>query len=311
MNVNREYEDYKNKLRIGYWNYCDKYSISSNMFMQPENRDERAPIFINEKRNKNILKNEDTAKDMNDLTHSISKHIYFGNMNSSQAIAINIFGNLKYLDKLHLLEKLKCDDGITPLFIKTTPIICKFEHKPKNLSEQKQPTSVDVFFDGDYRIAVECKFTENIVGKCKQAEKKICDGNYNPCILTKKKAKYWDYIPSVFDWKTEELIGKTCPFNETYQLVRNILAVTVNGDIVEPDKAHVVMVYDERNPHFKCGGRGMKSWCTTKNALKTECKNILQKCSWQQIIEAITVDRDLNWLVKELEEKYGLLSCEK
>jgi len=52
-----------------------------------------------------------------------------------------------------------------------------------------------------------------------------------------------------------------------YQLVRNLLAVSVPSDAMPSGAGHVVLVHDERNPAFQAGGKGYTAYEETRNAL--------------------------------------------
>lgn len=64
------------------------------------------------------------------------------------------------------------------------------------------------------------------------------------------------------------------------------------------------MVYDERNPAFQEGGKGLISFEFTRQALLEP--KMLRKCSWQQILGTMRTKGDLAWLTEELDAKYGL-----
>jgi hypothetical protein len=88
-------------------------------------------------------------------------------------------------------------------------------------------------------------------------------------------------------------------------LVRNVLAVAVDADgSPNSDAGHAVLVYDDRNPDFSEEGRGMMAWKTCKQMLNYP--NLLQKCSWQELARAISLDSDMEWLAESLREKYGI-----
>jgi hypothetical protein len=77
-------------------------------------------------------------------------------MNSSQALAQTVFGNLAIYDYLYCLSELRADEGMD-LFGKVRISSDNFsmEHKIYYLGEPR-PTSLDGYFSGEYRIAIEC-----------------------------------------------------------------------------------------------------------------------------------------------------------
>ncbi|TET51218.1 MAG: hypothetical protein E3J64_07250 [Anaerolineales bacterium] len=184
---------------------------------------------------------------------------------------------------------------------------------------EPRPTSLDGYFDGDYRVAIECKFTETDVGSCSRPRLKPGDSNYERdhcvgdysrqrgrterCSLTEIGVRYWRHVPSLFSWPSDTDLS-TCPLNKNYQLVRNILAVGVGIDgRASPARGHVALVYDERNPAFTDGGDGYAAYSETRHALREP--GMLRRCSWQRIIQHIRHKRYLPWLTEDLALKYG------
>ncbi|MBE0555952.1 MAG: hypothetical protein IH628_01860 [Proteobacteria bacterium] len=70
------------------------------------------------------------------------------------------------------------------------------------------------------------------------------------------------------------------------------------------DEGHVVLVYDERNPAFREGGKGHMAYEETKDALREP--ESLRKCTWQQISQAIRRERCMSWLSDQLVAKYEI-----
>jgi hypothetical protein len=206
---------------------------------------------------------------------------------------------LKYYGKLGILASLKDEYG-NQVFPEAGTAECQLEYTVKYLGEKSVGrTSVDVLFNGDHRIAVECKLAEREIGKCS----KECEGPYTcqsaedtKCPLSLLGISHWDHVPSLFDWE--------CPLRDTYQLVRNILAACVNRETKILDASgHAVLLYDERNPEFKRGGKAMNAWQKTNDALKD--KSLLRRCTWQELAKELRKDKELEWLTDALKEKYG------
>jgi hypothetical protein len=188
-----------------------------------------------------------------------------------------------------------------------------------NYLEEPRPTSVDALFDGQYRVAVECKLSESEVGSCSRPrlgpsdsnfESDHCDGTYthqqgrrDRCALTERGIAYWRYIPKLLTWPADADM-QPCPLRATYQLVRNILAACVrpNGDL-DP-AGHAVLLYDARNPGFAKGGKGYLAWQAVRSALKNPV--LLRCCTWQELVACLRRDVELNWLTEALRSKYGL-----
>ena len=161
-------------------------------------------------------------------------HRYAYAKNSSQALAIDVFGFLK-------LSESKVDI-INSLFnVKEKNWDVDFEFSDENLlNENKYPTCIDVKLESkNIIILLECKFTEKDGGTCSQTKinKRIkqaqCNGNYelqinpinikeNYCALNEKDIKYWDYISKIYKIDTSKPISP-CPFkNGNYQWMRNL-----------------------------------------------------------------------------------------
>ncbi|MBF0595610.1 MAG: hypothetical protein HQL22_11690 [Candidatus Omnitrophica bacterium] len=295
------------------------FKENQRVFDRPDGDLMRPPVFLPEYADMNILFHENMPLEVKHhllcLISDDARHEWFRSMNSSQALAQSVFGNLSVIGNLNCLNVLHGDDG-KPLFIsgsKKSPL--QMEYPVDSLGESKR-TSLDVFIDGDYKVAVECKFIEDGVGPCsrpdvKKDDKKYlmkhCDGRYirqhgrqERCSLTDAKIKYWEYVPYVFKWDVT-MDHAPCPLLDTYQIVRNILAVCVTSDKkVNLKGGHVVLLYDARNPLFEDGGI---AWQKVKEALRE--RDLLQKCTWQEVVAAMRNDKEISWLTDLLKAKYG------
>jgi len=263
--------------------------------------------------------NEKDVKRILELVPNGEKHKWYRSMNSSQAVAQSVLGNLAAHDLLNYLSDLKCDDGLD-LFgdMLLTTDNFTMEYKVDYLNEPRR-TSLDGYLSGDCQIAIECKFTENEVGTCSRPrlkpsasnyESDHCDGTYSiqrdrkgRCSLSEARILYWHYIPILFKWKNNININP-CPLYKNYQLVRNVLAAGVKpGGNVSPDNGHVVLIFDDRNPSFQNKGDGDISFENTRAELINP--TMLRKCSWQRIVQHLRCNNILPWLTEELSNKYG------
>jgi hypothetical protein len=319
--------DYKADLNHRYWEYQkSQFSTGQEFFERPYAQDGRPPVFIRNEAWRNIIIDPNANKQEKDrlltLIPGWERHKWFGSMNSSQALALSILGNLATHNSLHYLSELKDDEGM-PLFGKARISSRSFEmeHKIDYLGEPRH-TSLDAYISGDYRIAIECKFTEAEVGTCSRPRlaptasnyaSDLCNGSYSiqrarkqRCSLTETGVLYWHYVPNLFEWKNDIDLNP-CPLKKNYQLIRNILAVGVKPDrTVSINDGHVILIYDERNPAFQKAGDGLIAYRETRTALLEP--TMLRKCSWQRIVHHIR-DRDkniLHWLTENLSLKYGL-----
>jgi hypothetical protein len=316
--------NYKADLNQRYWHYQQTHFPDvEKFFEQPQGLYGRPPVFLPRESWRNVFVNPDANQQEIDKLLALvpvgERHKWFRSMNSSQALAQSVFGNLKFANSLKILSELKDDEGLDLFSNHDLSTECfSLEHKVDYLGEPR-PTSIDAFFSGAYQIAIECKFTETEVGTCSRPrlrpvdgnyESQYCDGSYSfqrgrskRCSLSELGIRYWDYIPTLFDWKNDDDLNP-CPLNTNYQLVRNVLAAGVNPDgTVSPNNGHVALIIDERNPAFQPGGKGFAAFLETKKSL-IEPK-MLRKCSWQKIINLLREKDVLPWLTDELQEKYG------
>ena len=322
---------YQDTLRATFWRYRqEQFAGADNLFddsYQPGGA--QPPVFKPEHAHQNVLLRPGATPDEIEMVLSAmpagTHHKWFRSMTSSQALAQSVFANLKVHDKLGLLADLRGEDGLPPFaselvqprytWAATQP---ELEYHVSYLGEPHS-TSVDVMFDGKYRVAVECKLSEPEVGSCSRPrlglsasnyERDHCDGTYTcqrgrreRCALTEQGIAYWLYIPKLLTWLAGADL-QPCPLRSTYQLVRNILAACVrpNGDL-DP-AGHAVLLYDARNPEFAEGGKGYRAWEAVRSALKNPA--LLRRCTWQELVARLRRDDELNWLTGALRSKYGL-----
>ena len=312
---------YINNLVDRLWEYAgEKFQDPKDYLDPPFRKKMRPPVFRKERADWNIISDPQSSpgerKKLCRILEIRHRHRWFRSMRSSQALAQSVFGNLEFAGKTAILEGIQCDDGL-PAF-GPLPENLVLEHEVDFLKEPRK-TSVDVFLSGSYRIAVECKMAEVGIGTCSRPRlkpeetasgKDFCDGSLTfqrardkRCSLSSEGIRYWDYIPQLTKW-TEDVDRRPCPLGSTYQLVRNIIAACGNPDgSVSPEGGHAVLIYDERNPHFSEGGKGMQAYRETVEALKHS--HLLRKCSWQRLVNHLRSTKTLPWLTEELGTKYG------
>jgi hypothetical protein len=317
--------DYKADLNQRYWAYQEsKFSKWENFFERPYATDGRPPVFLPCEAWRNIIINPTASQPEIDqllgLVPAGEKHKWYRSMNSSQALALSVLGNLKMHGFLQELAEIRADEGGN-LFGDAQLSADNFvlEHKVNYLGEPR-PTSLDGYVSGAYHIAIECKFTEADIGTCSRPTLKpaasnyageLCNGTYSVqrgrkdrCSLTEVGVLYWRYVPELFTWKNDRDLDP-CPLYRNYQLVRNVLAAGVRFDgSVSIDYGHAVLIYDARNPAFQDGGKGLAAYRETQAALREA--GMLRKCSWQRIVGRMREQSILPWLTVALEEKYGL-----
>jgi hypothetical protein len=313
---------YHETLTARFWHYQEeRFPDWARWFEKPYEPNGRPPVFLKGLQEYNVIhRPRATEKQRNELMNEIPSnlhHRWFRSMTSSQALALSILGNLKISNRLDILERLKDDEGCL-LFesVKLSPQKF-FLEKSIDYFEEPRKTSLDAIVAAeDYQIAIECKLSESDVGTCsrpklKAYEKEYCDGTYTVqgqrkerCSLTEIGVRYWKYIPSIFKW-TDDTDHLPCPIRYRYQLIRNVLAACTQPDMTASlTYGHAALLYDNRNPAFKKGGKGFKAFEETRAALKDNSR--LRKCSWQNLMTILIQDRDFAWLTDELESKYGL-----
>ena len=314
---------YKTNLNQRYWEYQrSHFSTGQNLSAHMHQMDALQSLL--DKSWRNVIINPDASQQEKDRLLALmpegERHKWFGSMNSSQALAQSVLGNLAVSNFLHSLSDLNDDEGM-PLFgkLQISSDSFEMEHKINFLGEPRR-TSLDGYIRGDYQIAIECKFTEAEVGTCSRPrlspvdsnyESEICTGTYSiqrtrkeRCSLTEFGVLYWRYIPGLFKWKNDNDLNP-CPLYKNYQLVRNVLAVSVKpNETVSHNNGHVILIYDERNPAFQQGGKGLLAYTETRKALHEP--TMLRKCSWQRIVQHMKENAILSWLTELLTIKYGL-----
>lgn len=315
---------YRDAMVDRFWRYQkEAFRDHPEIFERSDMGDGRPPVFLRHAAEYNVLMAPGVSgADRSRLLREIpprERHRWFQSMSSSQAIALSVFGNLKVCGLLGLLNRLHDEQGRSIFGDEAiTPENFRMEYKVDSLGEPR-PTSLDALIAGMHPIAIECKLTEPEVGSCSRPnltdkdsnyEKDFCDGTYivqrgrtTRCSLTEIGVKYWSHVPHVFKWPADADLAP-CPLRASYQLVRNLLAVSVPSDTMPTGAGHVVLVYDERNPAFQKGGKGHIAFEETRNALLEPGR--LKRCSWQQITHLIREERRRSWLTNQLKAKYGI-----
>ena len=318
--------DFKADLYQRYWEYQQSlFPVWQDYFDRPIAEDTRPPVFRKDEAWRNVIvepgANQQEIDRLLALLPKYDRHKWFRSMNSSQALAQSVFGNLAVHDCLSSLADLQDDDGMKLLGeAQASSDNFVMEFKVDYLGEPRQ-TSIDVYLGGNCRVAIECKFTESEIGTCSRPRLTPADSNYDSdhcngtytkqrarnerCSLTEIGVLYWRYIPQLFHWDGEHDLNP-CPVGANYQLVRNALAAGVRPDgHVSTSNGHAVVIYDERNPAFQEGGKGWIAFTETRQGLREP--TMLRKCSWQRIIQHMREKNILPWLRELLAYKYGFL----
>lgn len=315
---------YNDDLNRRFWNYGRSSFAAADDALDPGHPEGKSPpVFRHASAHRNILAppaaTAAVVAAIATMTSAEDRHRWFSSMKSSQALAQSVFAGLAVLERLDALENLTAEDGC-PAFFKTSKgYRMTLEHSVSTLNEPR-PTSLDVFFDGPRKVAVEVKFTEPEFGSCSRPRlrpedanfaRDRCDGSFSVqlgrttrCSLLEQGIPYWQFVPRIFTWSAEQ-DHRPCPMALTYQLVRNVLAVCVGeGGKLDTDNNHVLIVYDGRNPAFQLGGNADAAWWAAMHALRYP--RLLRRVSWQRIASHLGQFSDLSWLVEGLDDKYGI-----
>lgn len=207
-----------------------------------------------------------------------------GQPNSSQALAIDVFGTLKTATQEErdavfgeLCTRLRLT-GLGPW-----DVHLEWEDEQNRLRERRR-SQIDALAESNSAIILfECKFGEIDSGSCSQPHSqplRQCNGNYelqeNPvngktarCTLTGKGIRYWDVIPSIFRLETEE-DHTPCPFEGSwFQLMRNLVLAEEMRRIKNCQSSFVIVYADHPNLAFS---RKLSSpeWREFKHALRSD-----------------------------------------
>lgn len=316
----KSFREYEAVLCRQLWKYANAHPEWSAFFDRNEESDTRPPVFLQAYQGLNLIHDPLLASDLHleqlPLHAGKDLHRWFRSMKSSQALTESIFLNLFENDCMNLLTSVVDDDEL-PLMGSwqgsSDGIICEYE---VSWLGEPRPTSIDVFFNGDYRVAVECKLTEREFGSCSRPRLKpeiseYCNGSYEiqknrsqRCSLAEIGVKYWDFVPQIFKWNTG-IDLKPCPLRFNYQLVRNVIAATTWEDGgFSTKRGHALVLYDARNPEHNPGGKAYRAFSATKSAIHDSSG--LRRCSWQKLLGQLSGTPKLEWIISELRLKYGL-----
>jgi len=301
------------------WNYAlTQFQGRLEVLEERTRRENRPPVFTKAAADSNTLIDpKRTAEERHAILASIPRnrrHRWFRSMKSSQALAQSVFANLQVMQKTQILRHLTTEDGERP-FASGQQLTLEMEHAVAHLGEPR-PTEIDVLVSSSEPVAIECKWTEREVGSCSRPRlpsehPEHCPGEYrcktagiSRCVLSGLGVRYWEHVPKLFTWSSD-FDHLPCPLKDTYQLVRNVLAIGVGPDgCLTSGKAMALLLYDQRNPDFQDGGKGHAAYTQVRAALRNP--RLLQRCTWQKVLHLMRNDAELGWLTEHLALKYGL-----
>jgi hypothetical protein len=309
--------DFVRMLRSKFHDYRRQHFDGKDNLFQPRPEGD-AVVFLKEHAAANLLippfANTEQQNRIVGMIATAQRHRHFGSMQSSQAIAQSVFGTISAFNSLPMLANVIAQDG-RQAFGPVLDNTALYMEQAINTLGEPRPTSIDVWLEGSYRVAVECKLAEAEFGTCSRPRLKAgkaehCDGNYaqqnkrmERCALTAINVTYWNYLGNAFGWASDT-DHRPCPLDFTYQLARNVLAACVKDSNLDFSNGHALILYDQRNPTMAAGGKGHSQWRAAHEAIKAP--SALRRLSWQAFVAQWPNDRALNWLKQELDAKYGI-----
>ena len=310
------YTGYLDEVVQDLWAWADRHHQNE---LECGNRHRRPPVLLKRHAPKGILVPPDGAMAcrIRAAIPERQRHRWFRSLKSSQALWQSVFGAISAFGRFDLLQNIPAECGRPAFFENFRDVALEFEREVDWLGEPR-PTNVDIMVRGPrYRVAVECKFTEQEFGPCSRprldsSHRQHCDGSYRVqrdrherCSLAEIGIEYWKYLPDLFDWAADR-DHVPCPFGHVYQLARNALAATVAPDgALEAFEGHVLVVYDERNLQFMANGKADRQWRSASEACLVP--GLLRRLSWQRLVAELPRAPELTYLVKGMEMKYGLI----
>jgi hypothetical protein len=249
--------------------------------------------------------------------------------NSSQALAIDVFGVLDHLEaRSKVIDAWLACCGLSGQG-PWTPFLER--PVPRDLLGEPLRTQIDVSLESATALVlIECKFTEADGGCCSQPRRITgksahrglvqCSGEYinqiNPvnnlkarCALTAKGIHYWAIIPRVLSIRNDA-DARPCPFSGSwYQWMRNLVACQAMCD--KPRKRGAFMVVYPEGPFPMAWKVASPEW---RNFVTLSSKGEIRlvTVSYQQLIglaveNAEPRDREVlerlrNWVLQKIGE---------
>ena len=313
------YRDYLNTVNRDLWLWADRHHRGA---LDGGTRQGRPPVLAKMFASTGILTppNASTAEQIQAAIPKRHRHRWFRSLKSSQVLCQSVFGAIRAFDRFDLLQDVVAECGRPAFYRDFRGVALELEYEVDWLGEPR-PTSIDALLRGSQElVAVECKFTESEFGTCSRPRlrpgdenysKQYCDGSYRiqrgrqeRCALTEVGIRYWQHLPEIFDWPAD-IDHVPCPLRGVYQLARNVLASSVMSRAqFDCCAGHALVVYDARNPEFLNKGKADGQFQLAIEACRLPGR--LRRLSWQRLLLALAEAPELAYLVKGVEEKYGL-----
>jgi len=249
--------------------------------------------------------------------HTTTRGIDTWQPNSSQALAIDLFGTLAVSEKLDIVMNDFAQKHGLPLGGHWT---INLEWKdPQNLLNEKRQSQIDALASNDKTlIFFDCKFTESDAGACSQPELpsagpikglKKCDGKYMiptelgnrniaRCALSGIGIRYWCIIPEVF-YYNQALDYDPCPFKGPwFQWMRNVVGCYERARVQGLRPAFFVIYADSELFPMPKKLKG-KEWKGFTSKVRDE-KITVGARSYQQLVSDALAATDEDPVYKEL-----------
>ncbi len=234
-------------------------------------------------------------------------HKYIHHGLSSQAMLFNLMGPLLIKEDLTPLRTLVEKKGVAWPGDEAMAWL-EYEDRAVFNENRGQPTSIDLAIatqDGQPRIFIEAKFTEQEFGGCSVFQAGDCDGRnpamaHEQCYLHHIGRKYWSLMQK-FGIDRGKLTGDSvCIMALHYQFFRELLFALEKGGIF-------ILLSDERSPVFRCdspqGERGLMPLLI--GLLPEELKDKVVIISIQELAHEIVAYQDPDW-IHDFAVKYRL-----
>ncbi len=219
-------------------------------------------------------------------------------MASPQSLCRSVFGGLKAMEQIDALKGIKAEDGLPAFFDSTEDAPgAEWELTVDTLNEPRPPY-FDAYLSGPHRVGVEVQFADARFDTPSRPHLAVPNS-------TLQNGRYWDYAPQLFHGS----VDADAPLRQpapTSRFVRNLVAVSLNPDgSLETDNAHLLVIYDDRNPSFFPGEAADTQWQQTFAALRFP--HMLRRLSWQHLAGHLALHEPLGWLVDALRRRHGII----
>jgi hypothetical protein len=159
-----EYGDYIKKLRRGFHEYRSTH-FGDKPYRFKDGTEDGPVVWTKASRDLNVVTPTCAPAQRAAVIRKIprsKRHKHFGSMQSSQALVQSVFGVIDVFDRLPVLANIKDEEGGDAFGPAPATAKLAFEKQIATLGEDpKRATSVDVWFEGAYRVAVDANWPKH------------------------------------------------------------------------------------------------------------------------------------------------------